>query len=208
VEVAWLPASQTVTNTLTASFMLIITNTGNILTQYQFDLDMPGLSGQLLFDDLPIPARSTAVLPLTVYAGGVGVYTLTGTAVSAQGTSDSDTAMLTILTDGENQPPLVTAGPDRTITIGQSVSGVLATFTDPDLLDTHTAVIDWGDGTITAGAVDQAAGTVSGSHIYAELGEYTVTITVIDNHGAEGSDALQVTVGPRLLYLPYITNGN
>jgi hypothetical protein len=206
VELAWLPATQTVTDTLSASFMLIITNTGNILTQYQIDLDMPGLSGQLLLDELPIPARTTAVFPVTVYAGGPGVYELVGTAVSDQGTSASDTAVLTIIMVQTNQPPVVTAGLDRTVTIGSAVSGVLATFTDPDVGDTHTAVIDWGDGTVTAGVVDQAVQTVSGSHTYAELGDYTITITVTDNDGDSGQDSLTITVAPNILYLPLITN--
>jgi len=43
--------------------------------------------------------------------------------------------------------------------------------------DTHTAVIDWGDGTVTAGIVDQVAGSVSGAHTYQTLGLYLVTVT-------------------------------
>jgi uncharacterized membrane protein len=209
VEVAWLPASQTVTDTLSATYMLIITNTGNILTQYQVALEMPGLSGQLPLDELPIPARSTAALPLTVYAGGPGTYTLLATAVSDQGTTAGDTAVLTVVGEqGENQPPIVNAGPDQTIHVGETLSGILVTFTDPDLLDTHTAVIDWGDGTISDGLVDQAAGTVSGSHLYEAYGNYTVTITVTDNYGGQGSDTFEVTVRPYTLWLPYISSNN
>jgi hypothetical protein len=206
VELAWLPASQTVTDTLSAGFLLVITNTGNMPTTYQLGLEMPGLSGQLLAEEILIPARATAVLPLTVYAGGPGTYELTATAVSNQGTTAGDTAVLTIIMVQTNQPPVVTAGLDRTVTIGSAVSGVLATFTDPDVGDTHTAVIDWGDGTVTAGVVDQAVQTVSGSHTYAELGDYTITITVTDNDGDSGQDSLTITVAPNILYLPLITN--
>jgi PKD repeat protein len=132
---------------------------------------------------------------------------LTGTAVSDQGTSNSDTAVLTIIiAPGENQPPVVTAVADQTIAIGETVSGILAAFVDPDAADTHTAVIDWGDGTVTAGIVDQAARTVSGSHTFAAVGTYTVTVTVTDNHGGVGSDTLQIAVSPNQLYLPVILN--
>jgi uncharacterized membrane protein len=279
VTVAWLPASQTVTDTLSAGFLLLITNTGNIPTTYQLDLTMPGLSGALAANELTIPARAMAVLPLTVYAGGPGVYELTAVAHSSDA-SDSDTAVLTIVIEDMSLPPLVDAGPDQegfegsplsfsglitdtndsgpytivwdfgdgntavgsltpthtyadnatytvtlmvttgddqvvsdsltvvihnvaptvtaigdqTLEVGETLSGTLATFTDPGWLDTHTAVIDWGDGTVTAGVVDQDNGSVSGAHAYGAEGVYLVTITVTDNDGDAGADTFTVTV--------------
>jgi PKD repeat protein len=58
-------------------------------------------------------------------------------------------------------------------------------FTDPDKLDTHTAVWDWGDGNTSAGVVTESngAGTIDGSHAYATPGIYTVTVTVDDGYG-------------------------
>jgi PKD repeat protein/uncharacterized membrane protein len=363
VSVAWLPVEQTVTE-LSASFLLMVTNTGNIPTTYQLGLEMPGLNGQLPVEEMVIPARMAAVMPLAVTAAGSGVYELVATAVSDNGAGDSDTATLTIALP--NQPPLVDAGPDQTvivnsvvqfngsasdpdgdpltfawefgdgngatgtltpthvydaigtytvtltvsdtaghvvsdtlqvtvvaeeifavdagpdreadegspltfsgvitdtaghepytiewefgdgntaagsltpshtyadngvytvtltvtnsenqvaadslvvtvhnvaptvtavadqtITVNETLSGILATFTDPGVLDTHTAVIDWGDGTVTAGVVDQDAGTVSGAHTYTAVGVYMVTVTVTDNDGDAGSGSLQVTV--------------
>jgi PKD repeat protein len=95
-----------------------------------------------------------------------------------------------------NVPPTVTAVADQSIDISEMWSGILATFTDPGVLDTHTAVIDWGDGNVTSGSVDQAAGSVSGSHSYQAAGVYTVNVTVTDNDGDAGSDSLTVTVLP------------
>jgi hypothetical protein len=68
-----------------------------------------------------------------------------------------------------------------------TVSGVLASFTDPGGLEApgeYLATIDWGDGSGPATVpVDAsgglATGTISGSHTYAnEEAAYTITVTV------------------------------
>jgi PKD repeat protein len=94
-----------------------------------------------------------------------------------------------------NVAPAVTAGTDVTVTEGATVSLPPSTFTDPGTADTHTATIDWGDGsTPTAGTVDEVAKTVAGSHVYRDNGAFTVTVTVNDNTGGSGSNTFQVTV--------------
>jgi PKD repeat protein len=87
--------------------------------------------------------------------------------------------------------PTVDAGADRTADEGQTVT-LTATFTDPDAGDTHTATIDWGDGTIVDAIV--AAGQVSGGHAYADNGVYTVTVSVTDNSNLSASDTFIATV--------------
>jgi hypothetical protein len=59
---------------------------------------------------------------------------------------------------------------------------VTAPFTDADASDTHTATIDWGDGTITPATVTESggSGTISGSHVYATGGIFNVTVTISD----------------------------
>ena len=64
---------------------------------------------------------------------------------------------------------------------------VTGSFTDIGVLDTHTATVDWGDGTVGAAALVQGAGsgTIQASHAYAAGGIYTVTLTVTDDDTGE-----------------------
>lgn len=107
------------------------------------------------------------------------------------GSSFSNTATVTITVNAVNGAPSVNAGADLSGTVGVAVN-VAATYTDPDVGDTHTATINWGDGTIDSPAA--AGGAVNGSHAYAAAGTYTVTVTVTDNTAASGSDILIATI--------------
>lgn len=117
----------------------------------------------------------------------VGTYTISAT-LSPAGVLGNynityNTANLTI-TPVDNTPPVIVSlgisSPAEPVHIGETVT-IAASFTDADTGDTHTAVIDWGDGTTpTAGVVDQAAGSVTGSHEYAKSGVFVITLTVSD----------------------------
>jgi RHS repeat-associated protein len=98
--------------------------------------------------------------------------------------------------DVADPPPVVKAGPDQTVFDGDAVAPNPATFTDPVLLETHTATIDWGDNIVEPGTVREAdgSGSVSGTHRYAGPGTYTVTVSVRDAAGNADSDTLTVKV--------------
>lgn len=109
---------------------------------------------------------------------------------------DGDVGSDAVLVMVKNVAPSVNAGPDWTIHSGDMVS-VNATFTDTGTQDTHTASIDWDDGTPPEpGVVTESGGSgnVTGTHTYLWPGPYTVVITVIDNDGGANSDSFVVGV--------------
>jgi Ca2+-binding RTX toxin-like protein len=60
---------------------------------------------------------------------------------------------------------------------------ISASFKDVGKLDTHTAVIDWGDGTVSSGQVSKSCegGSISGSHAYKWGGVYEIKVTLTDD---------------------------
>ena len=85
----------------------------------------------------------------------------------------------------DNVAPTVEAGGNATISEGDAVNFV-GSFADPGVLDTHTILWDFGDSATGSG--------LNPSHVYADNGQYTVTLTVVDNQGDVGYDTLTVTV--------------
>ena len=139
------------------------------------------------------------------FAGGVGFVTLShlyrddGVYAAEICVEDDDGGLGCEISDiaVANVAPTVTAAADRTIPVAGATSLTLGSFTDPGLVDTHTASVDWGDGSpVEAGTVTQAAGsgTVDGQHAYAMPGVYTVEVCVTDDDGGTGCDALVLTV--------------
>ncbi len=122
-----------------------------------------------------------------------GLYSIGLRVTDEFGVSDTDTLVVTV----NNVAPTVDAGPDQTVNEGDSVNLAPATFNDKGTADTHTATVDWGDGTVEAGIVTESGGdgTVDGCHVYTP-GTYTVTICVRDDDGGEAGDQMVVQVLP------------
>ena len=160
---------------------------------YEWDLDndgsfddatgfAPTLSGLAGYDGpttLPIAVRVTDVLGETDEASGTVMI------VNVDPTA--------IIIPTPVPPP---AGPRRGTTPpppAGEVSFLLMIF---DFLDgTHTATVDWGDGTASeALTVDQIADTAPMSHTYAASGMFTIIVTVMDLDGATGMAVKTVTI--------------
>ncbi|MGA1867764.1 MAG: OmpL47-type beta-barrel domain-containing protein [bacterium] len=84
-----------------------------------------------------------------------------------------------------NTPPTAEAGDDQIVNEGDIVE-FQGSFKDPDD-NANIFIWNFGDG-------HTEEGTLTPTHVYADNGSYRVTLTVIDDDGAEGSDTLAVTV--------------
>jgi Calx-beta domain/RTX calcium-binding nonapeptide repeat (4 copies) len=102
----------------------------------------------------------------------------------------------------ENDPPQITSLTSSSESCGTAAHGtpvsITGVFTDLDDQDTHTAVIDWGDGRRTTGLVNETARTITGEHIYDDGGIYTITVTLSDGVDSDTEATTAYVVGVRL----------
>ncbi len=89
-------------------------------------------------------------------------------------------------------PLTATAGP---IAVGQVVT-VGGAFIDAGTNDGHTAVVDWGDLSTSAGSVTELAGSGSatGTHAYSAPGLYTISLDVNDGDGGIATRTITIRV--------------
>jgi len=160
---------------------------------------------------------------------GTGDFDVTLAVWDNEDNLDTDVATITI----SNVAPIVTAAGSLEIGPGEAVeftaASPAASFIDPGIQDTHTAMIDWGEGagfeaasvvitntgaepTDTTALQPIEGDITTGSHTYEQSGVFPVTITVADEDGGSHSDTLTVTVSNESVFLVIdvssIDNGN
>jgi hypothetical protein len=69
---------------------------------------------------------------------------------------------------------------------------LIGNFSDPGSEDTHTAMINWGDGAYDD--LGNVEGHAIGSHSFSAPGEYIVKLTVSDDDSGQGEDTTQIVV--------------
>jgi PKD repeat protein len=131
-------------------------------------------------------------VPGSILVDGPGDYTVKGRILDKDGGFTDYTTVIHV----ENVPPVLTVAVDQSVNEGQLLdltgngNPILGLFVDDGKLDTHTATVDWGDGSpVEAALVNEAngAGALTGSHTYADNGNYTVTVVVTDNNGGSSN---------------------
>jgi len=139
----------------------------------------------------------------------------------SDGRGGEATATVTVTVTGVNDAPQLVVVGNREIVEGDRLSiNDIGTFTDLDYSPDTTLryTIDWSDGAeVDAGTatIDQpggeampTAGSFDGTHIYADDGVYTVTVTIRDDDGGIALQQFEVTVdniAPTLDALPNVT---
>ena len=117
-----------------------------------------------------------------------GTYTATVEVCDAEA-CDTHSTDVTV----SNVAPVV----DATLSLTAGELDLSAVVTDAGSADTHTATVDWGDGSAPEPAAvvgGPGGGTVAASHSYATDGDYTVSVCATDDDGAQGCDGGDVTV--------------
>ncbi len=120
---------------------------------------------------------------------GPSSYTVKVRATDPGGLSAVSSATVNVT----NVAPTVSASfAASSIGCGVSNATLNVSFTDPGSGDTHTAVINWGDGNTQT--VSPATSPFALAHTYAAAGPYTATVTVTDKDGGVGTKTAPVTV--------------
>ncbi|MFH1918778.1 MAG: PKD domain-containing protein, partial [Planctomycetota bacterium] len=118
--------------------------------------------------------------------------------VSVSDGTDGDAAMATVTVN--NVGPVLSGLSNSSPEGGGASEGhivtVSASFSDPGVLDTHTATIEWGDGTSTSGTVTESGGlgTAEGGHVYESGGIYTIAVSVTDDDGGRDTETTTAVV--------------
>lgn len=117
-----------------------------------------------------------------------GRFAATLTIIDTAGSTVQDDVAIEVL----NVAPKIEPLPDLQVIAGQELA-VETRFADDGIFDTHTATIDWGDGT-DVDVVVPATSPILSTHTFAEDGEYGVTVSVTDDAGASASRSFTVVV--------------
>jgi hypothetical protein len=137
------------------------------------DAEVPGYTGAVTFtyafdcgDGNGYGAFASANSATCAAVPDNGTRAVKGTVKDQDGDAQEYTASVTV----DNVAPdlgTITPGTLDPIAVNSTAFPVSASFTDPGILDTHTATIDWGDGSTSSGTIAETggSGTVTGNHL-------------------------------------------
>ncbi len=180
------PDSQTISEGESAQFGVAVQSfglEGSVSLSYTVEPEFPGFI-ELFPPEVEAPGSASLFVFIDCGAG-TGEYTFTITGTAADGTTVSDTAVLTVLPSQET-PPIAD--------FFWFQDGLFFEFLDVSFSPgcEFAEIVDWswdfGDG--------ETSSEQNPIHIYAAPGEYDVTLTVINELGLSGSVTYTVTATP------------
>jgi uncharacterized delta-60 repeat protein len=150
---------------------------------YEWDLDGDGVFGET--GSAAARGDEVGINPTFLAAGldGPGSVTVMLRVTDDAGNTDTDSATINLTNVAPVVGSFTNTSPGGGAAEGEPVS-FSGSFSDAGTPDTHTAVIDWGDGTTPEAVTVTEAdgfGTLSGSHTYSQGGIYTATLTLTDD---------------------------
>jgi len=154
------------------------------VTLFGSGTDIDGTVTSYLWTKVSGPSTGTITTPnatTTIVTGlGQGTYVFRLTVTDNNGSTGTDTVQV-VVQAAVNQPPVVDAGPDQTITISAVLSG---SVTDDGTISTYKWTRVSGPTGVIFTNQNTAICTVTGL----KIGTYVFKLTVTDNQGAVSSD--------------------
>lgn len=124
-----------------------------------------------------------------------GPFTITVRVTDDDGGTGTDAVTMNVV----NVAPTVNAGPDATVTSGQTYA-LSGSFSDPGVVDHPWSwTINWGSGANTTGTTNDQSAAITASRQVCAAGTYNVVLAVTDKDGGTGSDAVALTVPYRAI---------
>jgi hypothetical protein len=143
--------------------------------------------GNLLAGSLSFPATSSNQLIFT--PPDAGTYSIILSATDIQGNTGTQTVSLSVV----DVPINVNAGSTTVVVQGSTFTGS-GSFTDVPADGPWSATVNYGDGTGSQPLALNANQTFNLSHLYANAGLFTVTVTVTNQDGVAGTGSFNATV--------------
>ncbi|PYS85384.1 MAG: hypothetical protein DMF67_01605 [Acidobacteria bacterium] len=163
-----------------------------------------GTSGQPEF--FGVLFQNPVVTSVQIVLGNAQLFSFDGTTVTP-GDADTPPGSDLAVTDDfvYAEPTAIPTGITVTASAGEPVTATVASFKDADpagQASDFTAIIDWGDGTTSAGTITPNASggfDVTGAHTYTGAGVFTITTSIRDVGGSSISAASTAIIGGQSL---------
>ena len=127
--------------------------------------------------------------PLIALANGT--HTIILQVMDNQGTTDTDSVIITVNPPAPNSPPVANAGADHAVTDNDDNGTESVTLNGSGSSDSDGNIVSY---VWREGATD--VGTGATASVSLSVGAHTLTLQVTDNDGATATDSVVVTVNP------------